>query len=582
MTTPQVAIGASKSMQGTFTANDAPSDPTDVYGSLTDPDGNVTTYEYGTDPEVTRSGVGVYVFTFNMPLEGVYIWRLYSTGTSGTAAQGQFETVDLATPEADPTINLAELANAPKRTRTEEGTVEERTVDELIKADQYLAAKTEAQTVPWGIRTARVRPGGPGGVCVLVALALSLLATEAGAQGSIDIPRLPLPQQSQPYQLRRIVGPAKLLPWNWGNVYRVRVRPPQVQIVPVQPQGLPPQPQGEWKWVPTQTTESMQPPLMRGEWEHTAYRPVVPDLPTLANSAINTKLHQARVYELPRIYWFQGAFRDATYDIGPVEEGKTHNNGLRDFPWAKPAGRLQDHTIKLVWPPDVRSTPVIALHRTISSVSNGRPRYARVRKPSWKHPVGICLFEVHMHPKGHPFEVRMLEKVTDGYGFDNYEARVFQPYEYEEDLPVRVRGVAHKVSMYSRHPYNRFEASGVVWAYPDVAVNWKEHVMARQWVNVTDGRWHQTATGHGWLVPKEYFGWVTGGDDGRIGFDACAKCHGNAGDHTSFFEPFRDWYGHIGGGDGTFTFDPIDRRTVMYGVNSGAPVNTPFYQYTNN
>jgi hypothetical protein len=50
-------------------------------------------------------------------------------------------------------------ANAPKRVRTEEGTVEERSVDELIKADRY-AREGTANTVPYGIRVARVRPGG--------------------------------------------------------------------------------------------------------------------------------------------------------------------------------------------------------------------------------------------------------------------------------------------------------------------------------------------------------------------------------------------------------------------------------------
>lgn len=58
----------------------------------------------------------------------------------------------------DPSIDFAGLANAPKRTRTEEGTVEERTIDELIKADQYLKQQV-ADGAPWGIRVARAKPG---------------------------------------------------------------------------------------------------------------------------------------------------------------------------------------------------------------------------------------------------------------------------------------------------------------------------------------------------------------------------------------------------------------------------------------
>jgi len=52
---------------------------------------------------------------------------------------------------------IAELATAPKRTKTAEGMVEERSIDELIKADQYTNSNPNA--VPWGMRIARVRPG---------------------------------------------------------------------------------------------------------------------------------------------------------------------------------------------------------------------------------------------------------------------------------------------------------------------------------------------------------------------------------------------------------------------------------------
>lgn len=56
-------------------------------------------------------------------------------------------------------IDIAAAAATPKRARTEEGSVEERTIDELIKADQYLKAQTAPDAVPWGIRVARVQYG---------------------------------------------------------------------------------------------------------------------------------------------------------------------------------------------------------------------------------------------------------------------------------------------------------------------------------------------------------------------------------------------------------------------------------------
>lgn len=52
-----------------------------------------------------------------------------------------------------------ELVTAPKRTTTEEGTVEERTVNELVKGDQYSSVKATVDQSPFGIRFAKIRPG---------------------------------------------------------------------------------------------------------------------------------------------------------------------------------------------------------------------------------------------------------------------------------------------------------------------------------------------------------------------------------------------------------------------------------------
>lgn len=61
------------------------------------------------------------------------------------------------------TISQTDIEDAgkdPKRVRTEEGTVEERSVQELIDADRYGQTKAAADAVPWGLRIARVKPGG--------------------------------------------------------------------------------------------------------------------------------------------------------------------------------------------------------------------------------------------------------------------------------------------------------------------------------------------------------------------------------------------------------------------------------------
>lgn len=55
---------------------------------------------------------------------------------------------------------VADAAKTPKRVTGDEGTVEERSVQELIDADRFACAKEAATAVPYGLRIARIRfPG---------------------------------------------------------------------------------------------------------------------------------------------------------------------------------------------------------------------------------------------------------------------------------------------------------------------------------------------------------------------------------------------------------------------------------------
>lgn len=55
---------------------------------------------------------------------------------------------------------LEELALAPKRTTTEEGTVEERTMKDVLDGLKVAEREATPDTVPWGIRVARTKPRG--------------------------------------------------------------------------------------------------------------------------------------------------------------------------------------------------------------------------------------------------------------------------------------------------------------------------------------------------------------------------------------------------------------------------------------
>ena len=56
--------------------------------------------------------------------------------------------------------DIEDAGKAPRRVRTDEGTVEEKSVQELIDADRYGQDRKASAKVPWGMRVARTRPGG--------------------------------------------------------------------------------------------------------------------------------------------------------------------------------------------------------------------------------------------------------------------------------------------------------------------------------------------------------------------------------------------------------------------------------------
>lgn len=57
------------------------------------------------------------------------------------------------------TTDIEDQAKNPKSVRTDEGRVEENTVNDLIKADQYGTQKS-SPFVPWGLKIARAKPSG--------------------------------------------------------------------------------------------------------------------------------------------------------------------------------------------------------------------------------------------------------------------------------------------------------------------------------------------------------------------------------------------------------------------------------------
>ncbi len=142
-----------------------------VQFSMTDGDGNIAIAETSTGINITDAvgGLGEYDFAAaGVDVGGVFLGfvHVYGDDSPGEPAADKdthppdgitiiiTDPVEDRTPDAS--VNILEQAANPKKTRTDEGEVEERTIGELIQADQY-AANQGATTVPFGLRIAKSR-----------------------------------------------------------------------------------------------------------------------------------------------------------------------------------------------------------------------------------------------------------------------------------------------------------------------------------------------------------------------------------------------------------------------------------------
>lgn len=81
-------------------------DPTTITFTVTDPDGGITSYVYGTDPNVTRQETGIYLCALAPPLPpGPYSYDCVGTGQVQAASEGTFTVLPSGVqPETFPTV----------------------------------------------------------------------------------------------------------------------------------------------------------------------------------------------------------------------------------------------------------------------------------------------------------------------------------------------------------------------------------------------------------------------------------------------------------------------------------------------
>jgi len=127
---------------------------TGITGNTNDP----SRYTATTIDDALEGTYNVLVTDDNNGDAVVYSGWVDLTGTSGAPHDTYIESD--VTYTYDTTNSVAQRAAEPRRMTTEEGTVVERSMDEIIKADQYDKANQVGDDPLHGLRISRCKPAG--------------------------------------------------------------------------------------------------------------------------------------------------------------------------------------------------------------------------------------------------------------------------------------------------------------------------------------------------------------------------------------------------------------------------------------
>ncbi|MCA9227672.1 MAG: hypothetical protein KDA47_18755 [Planctomycetales bacterium] len=280
-------------------------------------------------------------------------------------------------------------------------------------------------------------------------------------------------------------------------------------------------------------------------------------------------------------------------------------NGNREFPWNVAGGTHRTTNVTtfrfLRLPQNEQGETLPIVWYRSSQADDRQTGY------SWIYPVGTLFGEVLMmrgpDGKQYVFELRVRSREQSAWKVDLY-----RPFRNPEQLANRIRElrpqwestpaltklVAHLESeptmkrhtLADNHPHVAFRATAGVDELPAVG----DDELVRE---LLTGTTFQSVLGDAWradqqgvrafapttsaafhIVPARY-------DAGFLENDSrsCMRCHDTVNQHVNRFDFGRDWYGHIRGSDGIFSFHPFDPSCISHnGFGVGVRMNSRLEQ----
>jgi hypothetical protein len=320
-------------------------------------------------------------------------------------------------------------------------------------------------------------------------------------------------------------------------------------------------------------------------------------LPKVADADLQKTLDDPRLIlytdrEMPRAYqmWsgdLQG-IHSPYYNIS-ANGSEPYGNGNREFPWGAPAGthRTKDvEAFRFLWLPrdeNGKPLPVVWYRKRLRGDSN--------KGYAWTYPVGTIVGEVlaMTGPDGYAYGFELRTRTRE-YGY--WDVDVLRPYPTSAALarrikelrpdweaePNLVREIEHlegpitlkSKTLADKQPARRpFVQTMGVDTLPAIDDNKLvgELLTGATFHSATGEVWRESTAGVKTYAPTTTAGFnivPANYDAGFVQIDrtSCMRCHDSVARPVSDFNAGRDWYGHVRGSDGIFSFHPFAPESI--------------------
>lgn len=258
-------------------------------------------------------------------------------------------------------------------------------------------------------------------------------------------------------------------------------------------------------------------------------------------------------YDLPQAYSHHGTAHSPAYNISAVRS-EPYGNANREFPWLRPLGL--DHCPN-AFTKTFRYFPsgkrIILWRRNVGIDSSLQ----------WVFPVGTVFCEVfYQRHEGKEYPWLILTKTKDSD--EDWVPAAFAPIAAREELSVyfglRVSKKS-RIEMVNPHPVRLVDSTKDVAQLPDIPSEKVIAMLSQPFQRLDDyfdaASFLPTSDQEFSLVPGDWTG-------GAVDLDAesCMQCHRSAGKHADEMDSRRDWYGHVRGSDGIFSWHPYDESSI--------------------